>query len=312
MRLLFAGTPPVAANTLAALLTEPHQVVGVLTRPDAATGRSKALIPSAVAQLADEAGTPVLKPPSLKTEAVQSWLSTKDADLGVVVAYGGLIPAEILEIPRHGWINIHYSLLPRWRGAAPVQHAIMAGDAQTGVSIFSLVTELDAGALYGQMSVDIAGRTAGALLDDLKSQGIVLLEQVLNQISAGTAVLTPQTVDGVTYAPKITPATAQINWAASAVEIERLIRGCNPKPMAWTAVNGERFRILSAFPACEPVARTKPGEWIIGAREVKIATGNGDLVLDMVQPSGKRPMLATDWARGLRELPITSWQDKDE
>jgi methionyl-tRNA formyltransferase len=304
MRLIFAGTPRVAADTLDWLLRDGGQVVaGVLTRQDAPVGRHRTPQPSPVAAVAEAHGLPVFKSASAKSADVQRWVESIAPDIAAVVAYGGLIPRALLSVPEHGWVNVHYSLLPRWRGAAPVQRAIMAGDATTGVSVFELVEELDAGPVYRQVEVEVGQSNAGELLARLTPIGAQALADVFTELTAGTALLTPQNGAEASLAPKLTPESARIDWSGPAVGIERQIRGCNPAPMAWTLVNGERFRVLSAA-VTDAAERLSPAQLQIGPREVRVGTGAGELLLDMVQPAGKKPMRATDWARGLREPAV--------
>ncbi|MDR1431639.1 MAG: methionyl-tRNA formyltransferase [Propionibacteriaceae bacterium] len=321
MRLIFAGTPQVAADTLERLLRDGgHVVAGVLTRPDAPVGRHRTPQLSPVAALAEANGLPLLKSATAKSPEVERWVRGIGADIAAVVAYGGLIPEPLLGALEHGWVNVHYSLLPRWRGAAPVQHAVMAGDQTTGVSVFELVAELDAGPVYQRVEVPVGQLSAGELLAALVPIGARALLETLDGIAAGTAVPTPQTDAGVSLAPKLTPASARIDWSRPAVEIERQIRGCNPAPMAWTLVNGERFRVLAAavaggysqlgaagedgFPGEDAGQGLAPAAAFIGAGQVLVGTGAGRLSLKVVQPAGKRPMPAADWARGLREPPV--------
>jgi methionyl-tRNA formyltransferase len=306
MRLIFAGTPEVAAKTLLLLAgSGSHQLVGVLTRPDAPTGRGKRLVPSPVAETADSLGLPVLKSGTAKSVEVTDWVSGLAADAAVVVAYGGLIPENLLQVPVHGWLNVHYSLLPRWRGAAPVQHAIMAGDRETGVSVFKLVPELDAGPVYRQVTHQISRQTAGELLEELTGVGAAAAAVVLDDLAAGTARAEPQPDEGISYAAKLSVADGELNWSRAAVELERQVRACNPNPMAWTRITPDaepqRLRVLMA--EVDPGGRLEPGVFRITKRSVAVGTASGDLRLSTVQPQGKRPMPAADWARGLRELP---------
>ncbi len=304
MRLVFAGTPAVAADTLAYLLEHTdHTVVAVVTRPDAARGRSKQLVPSPVAQVAAAHGIEVLRPSRPSDPAFARRLADIAPDACPVVAYGALVPAPVLAIPGHGWINVHYSLLPRWRGAAPVQRAILAGDTTTGVSVFRLVAALDAGPLFAIERTAIAeSETAGELLGRLTTIGARLLGSVLDDLAAGTAQLTEQTVDGITLAPKLGPADARLDWTRPAVELARVVRACNPSPMAWTEAAGERLRILLAQPG--PGTGLEPGQVAGTKREARVGTGQGDLVLQRVQPQGRTPMPAADWARGLRGASV--------
>ncbi len=305
MRILFAGTPAVAADVLRALVDDGrHEVVAALTRPDAARGRSKRLLPSEVAQLAVERGIEVLKPATLRDEAATAQIEALGVDCCVVVAYGALVPARLLALPRHGWVNVHYSLLPRWRGAAPVQRAIMAGDETTGVSIFRLVPELDAGPVLAQLPVAVGERDAGELLAALTSVAVDALTTSLDALEAGTAALTPQPDEGVTYAAKLTPDDARLDWTKPAADLGRIVRGCHPAPVAWTTLDGERFRVLRAQPADDPGLAV--GQVAVGKRDVLVGTGGGALRLVTVQPQGRRPMPAADWGRGLHETPVFS------
>jgi methionyl-tRNA formyltransferase len=299
MRLVFAGTPPLAATVLERLLDSgSHDVVAVLTRPDAAKGRSSRLVPSPVAELAAERGIEVLKP----QRPSEPWLAQRLAELRVdcapVVAYGGLIPGSLLGAFDKGWVNLHFSLLPRWRGAAPVQRAILAGDERSGVTIFELVSELDAGAVLATAGYRFGpDETAGEALDALTELGGGLLLETLDRLEAGVAVAVPQPAEGVTLAPKLSPAEARLDWALPAVELARVARANNPSPIAWTMLNGERFRVLRAR-AIEGAG--EPGAVDVGRNWVRVGTGDGLLELDQVQPAGKRALPAADWARGLR------------
>jgi len=300
MRLVFAGTPLVAANTLARLLADDgHEVVAVITRPDAPQGRSSRPVPSPVAQLADEHGIEVLRPARASDPALAARLAEIDPDCCPVVAYGGLIPRSLLDLPRHGWVNVHFSLLPRWRGAAPVQHAILAGDEVTGVTVFELVEALDAGPVLASAPYELgASETAGEALEALEALGAEELVRTLDGLAAGSVTAVPQPVDGVTLAPKLTVQGARIDWSRPAVEICRQVRANNPSPVAWTELDGERFRVLHAVPA--EGENLAPAELRAGKRSVLVGTGTGPLELLQVQPAGKRPTAAADWGRGLR------------
>ena len=300
MRLVFAGTPLVAANTLARLLADDgHEVVAVLTRPDAPQGRSSRPVPSPVAQLAAEHGIEVLRPARASDPDLATRLAELDPDCCPVVAYGGLIPRSLLDLPRHGWVNVHFSLLPRWRGAAPVQHAILAGDEVTGVTVFELVEALDAGPVLASAEYALgASATSGEALKALEALGAEELVRTLDALAAGTVAAVPQPDDGVTLAPKLTVQEARIDWTRSAEEISRQVRANNPSPVAWTELDGERFRVLLAMPAeGDDLA---PAEVRAGKRSVLVGTGSGPLELLQVQPAGKRPTAAADWGRGLR------------
>jgi len=300
MRLVFAGTPLVAANSLARLLADDgHEVVAVLTRPDAPQGRSSRPVPSPVAQLAVEHGIEVLRPARASDPGLATRLAELDPDCCPVVAYGGLIPRSLLDLPRHGWVNVHFSLLPRWRGAAPVQHAILAGDQVTGVTVFELVEALDAGPVLASAEYELgASETAGEALEALEALGADELVRTLDALAAGTVAAVPQPEHGVTLAPKLTVQGARIDWTRPAEEISRQVRANNPSPVAWTELDGERFRVLHAVPAAgDDLA---PAELRAGKRSVLVGTGSGPLELLQVQPAGKRPTAAADWGRGLR------------
>ena len=300
MRLVFAGTPQVAADTLAHLLDRGgHEVVAVLTRPDAPKGRSSRPVPSPVAELALDRGIEVLRPSRAGDPELATRLAELAPDCCPVVAYGGLIPRRLLDLPEKGWVNVHFSLLPRWRGAAPVQHAILAGDDVTGVTVFELVEELDAGPVLATREYRLGEHeTSGQALAALQAIGADLLLDTLDRLEAGTVTPAAQPEDGVTLAPKLTVAAARIDWRRPAADIDRQVRGNNPAPVAWTELDGERFRVLEAVPV--PDAGLAPGELSPGKRDVLVGTGDGALELGLVQPAGKRPLAAADWGRGLR------------
>lgn len=298
MRLVFAGTPEVAVPSLNALVDSAHEVVGVVTRPDAPAGRGRTLRPSPVASRAEALGLEVLKPDRPGDAAFVARLSELAPDCCPVVAYGALVPQRVIDIPTHGWVNLHFSLLPRWRGAAPVQHAVIAGDPETGASTFSLVRAMDAGPVYDEIRTPIRpGTTAGDLLAELSESGAQLLARTIDDIAAGTAVPTPQPDDGVTMAPKITVDDARLDLTRPAVELDRLVRGCHPAPGAWALFRDARFKINSAQPVTGAAA---PGELQVTKRSVHIGTGEGLLELGEIQPPGKKPMPAADWARGIQ------------
>ncbi|MFT4227509.1 methionyl-tRNA formyltransferase [Micropruina sp.] len=298
MRVVFAGTPEVALPALEAVAASRHELVAVVTRPDARQGRSKRLVPSPVAVWADAQGIETLKPVTPREPEFGQRLRELAPDCCPVVAYGALIPADVLAIPTHGWVNVHFSLLPAWRGAAPVQRGILAGDAETGITIFDLVPALDAGDIYLQEPSPLGDtETSGEVLTRLADRGAQLLVDVLDTIEAGTATAMPQPSAGITVAPKLTVADAQIDWTRPAIEIDRLIRACNPNPVSWTTHRGERFKVhLGRAQAGTILA---PGAINAGRRTVNVGTGRGVLELLQVQPAGKRPMAAADWGRGL-------------
>lgn len=295
MRLIFAGSPAAAVPSLQALIDGPHEVLAVVTREDAPHGRKRVLTPTPVADVADAAGIPVIKANKLST--VAQHLADLDADLGVVVAYGGLIREPLLSAPRHGWINLHFSLLPRWRGAAPVQHALIAGDAETGAAVFQLVPELDAGPIFATERVAVGGvQTAGHLLESLSVSGAQLLARVVDDIARGRAVAVPQ--EGTaTLAPKLTLEDARLDWTQTAARIDARRRGVTPEPGATTMLDGERFKILDATIA-HGAPRLEPGHVALRGRAVHVGTADDPLELLTVQPSGKRAMPAIDWWRG--------------
>lgn len=305
MRLVFAGTPDVAVTALNRLVDSEHEVVAVVTRPDAPRGRSKRLVPSPVAARAEQLGIEVLRPARPRDEDFVARLTALAPDCVPIVAYGALIPENVIAIPAHGWVNLHFSLLPRWRGAAPVQHAIIAGDDETGAATFSLVSELDAGDVYGMVREPIGPTdTAGDLLQRLAVSGADLLVLTLGSIEAGVTP-TPQPEDGITLAPKITVDDARIDWQAPGVTIDRLVRGCHPNPGAWTTFRGERFKVnrVAVVPDDAAAAEPAPGELSVTRRSVLVGTGDGALELLDVRPSGRRDMRAADWARGAGLAP---------
>jgi methionyl-tRNA formyltransferase len=301
MRLVFAGTPQVAADTLAHLLEHSgHEIVAVLTRPDAPQGRSSRAVPSPVAQLAAEREIEVLRPARARDPELAARLAELAPDCCPVVAYGGLIPQALLALPSHGWINVHFSLLPRWRGAAPVQHAILAGDEVTGVTVFELVAELDAGDVLATADYRLgAQESAGEALEALQTLGARLLCETLEAIDNGTATRSPQPAEGVTLAPKLSVDGAHIDWTQPADAIQRQVQANNPSPVAWTQLDGQRFRVLAA--AAQASAELAAGEFRPDKRRVLVGTGAGDLELLRVQPAGRNAVAGADWGRGVRE-----------
>ncbi len=298
MRLLFVGTPEVALPSLDALAASAHEVIAVLTRPDAPAGRGRRAHSSPVAVRAEELGLEVLRPARPREPAFVARLTELAPDCCPVVAYGALLPASVLEIPPAGWVNLHFSRLPAWRGAAPVQHALLAGDPMTGATTFRIVEELDAGPTYATVDEPIGPHdTSGDLLARLAVRGAELLVQTLDGIADGSLTAIPQPTAGVTIAPKITVADARIDWQARAEQIDRLIRACAPHPGAWTTFRGERFKINSAVLVdADPPA---PGRLAVTKRFVHVGTGDGGIELGQVQAQGKKPMPAADWARGV-------------
>jgi methionyl-tRNA formyltransferase len=332
VRLVFAGTPPVAVTALRALLTSQHTVEAVITRPDAPAGRGRRVEPSPVAVAASELGIEVLKPVRPSEPSFQERLREIAPDCCPVTAYGALLPQQVLGIPRHGWVNLHFSVLPAWRGAAPVQHAILHGDDITGATTFQIVRELDAGPVFGVFTEPIrpAG-TAGDLLDRLAASGAELLVATLDGIEDGTVRALPQSAEGISLAPKLTPQDARVDWNLPAHLIDRQIRACTPDPGAWTEFDGARVKLwpvtltTPSRPAT-PGEATAPGEQGGAAASVRGATagqgvslapgelrvergavysgtGSQPVRLGDVQPPGKRRMPAADWARGLHAGP---------
>jgi methionyl-tRNA formyltransferase len=307
VRVVFAGTPEAALPALEAVAASRHDLVAVVTRPDARAGRGRRLTASSVGSRAEELGIPVLKPEHPRDAAFQDALRRLAPDCCPVVAYGALLPRTALDIPSHGWVNLHFSVLPAWRGAAPVQHAILAGDEVTGATTFRIVEELDAGPTYGLMTERVrSGDTAGALLARLAEGGAGLLVATLDGIEHGTLEAREQPVDGVSYAPKITVEDARIDWSEPAIAVDRRIRACTPAPGAWTTWQGERIKILPVYPADGVLP---PGELEVGKNVVAVGTGTGALALGDVKAFGKRQMSAADWARGVRVEPGARFGD---
>lgn len=304
MRLVFAGTPEVAVPSLDALAASPHEVVAVVTRPDAPAGRGRKLLPSPVAVRAEELGIPVLKPDHPRDPEFQAALKELDPDCCPVVAYGALLPQVALDIPRHGWVNLHFSLLPAWRGAAPVQRSIWAGDEITGATTFRIVKELDAGPTFGMMTERIrANDTAGDLLDRLAEGGAELLVQTISGIESGQLEAREQVTDGLlSYAPKIQVDDARIVWSEPAVGVDRRVRACSPFPGAWTTFQDERIKIGPVtIGASSDLA---PGQLEITKNAVYVGTGSTVVKLGEVKAFGKKQMAAADWARGLQDVPV--------
>jgi len=306
LRIIFAGTTDNAVEVLRYLNNvAKHEIVAVLTREDAFVGRKKLLKASPVAQYAESIGLKVFRANRV-SESVNEQLEQYGADLGVVVAYGALLKRTTLELPKHGWINIHYSLLPKLRGAAPVQRALINGDLETGVTVFQLDEGMDTGPVHAQLSTLIEPtENASALLSRLTSLAITMLDEVLAKIAAGFAKARPQ-LGEATSAPKLTRSDSKIDFEKPALEIEGLVRGCNPEPMAWAELEGEPIRVLRAWALQEPViglSVATPGTvQSIGERVFVRAANQSILELLEVQPSSKRVMSAADWHRGLTGL----------
>lgn len=303
MRLVFAGTPQVAVPALEALVASEHEVVGVITRPDARRGRGKSLSASPVGARAAELGLEVLKPEHPRDSQFQDRLAALSPDCCPVVAYGALLPQSALDIPPHGWVNLHFSLLPAYRGAAPVQAAVLHGEARTGACTFRIVKELDAGPVCGRLVTPIGPHeTAGDLLSRLAQEGAGLLVDSLDAIADGSAVFEEQDHDAASYAPKIDPADALVDWTRPAAAIDRQIRACTPAPGAWTRLDGERFRLWEARPTDRP--STDPGLVERERHRVHVHTATEQIELVRVQPAAKKAMAAPDWARGVHEATI--------
>ena len=309
MKIVFAGTPANAAQTLRALANSPFEVVAVLTRTDAPVGRKRILTPSAVAEVAAELAIPTIKANRVD-EAVRERIRNSGAQLGVIVAYGALLDQATLESLELGWINLHYSLLPKWRGAAPVQRALMAGDRETGVTLFQLDKGMDTGPVHLQIPTVIEpGESAADLLPRLTQLGISGLAELLPRVASGLAAPVaqdPELLASLPTADKLTRDDARIDWHRDAVEIENQIRGLNPEPVAWTRHDEEAFRIIEAralgITDWQSLAGEESdlGEVHLDKGRVLVSCGKGTLLeLKTVQPAGKKPMPSSDWARGL-------------
>lgn len=297
MRIVFAGTPEVALPSLQSLVDAGHEVLAVVTRPDAARGRSGRLVPSPVAAWADAHGIETLKPAKASDPGFLDRLRALAPDACPVVAYGALLPQAALDVPRLGWVNLHFSLLPRWRGAAPAQRTIIAGDAVAGATTFRIVRELDAGPVYRTLEHPLDGtETSGELLAALATSGARLLADTVAALESTQP--RAQASEGLTLAPKLTVAEARLDWTRPAHELDRLIRGCSPDPAAWTTLGGERVKVGYARPSDEP--GLAPGQLRAEKRRLLVGTGTTALELVRVQPTGRKEMAGADWGRGLR------------
>jgi len=302
VRVVFAGTPEIALSALDAIAGSRHELLAVLTRPAAPQGRSKRLVSSPVARWASEHQVEILRPGRPSDPEFVERLTQLAPDCCPVVAYGALIPPAVLAIPRFGWVNVHFSLLPAWRGAAPVQRAILAGDTETGISIFELVPALDAGPVYVREPSPLgADETSGDVLVRLAARGAEALVGVLDGIEAGTLTPAVQPDSGVSLAPKLRVLEARLDWSLPALDLDRTVRACNPSPVAWTTFRGERLKIWLAKARAGTVL--PPGVLAVDRRGINVGTGRGVLELLQVQPAGKRPMPAADWGRGLGADP---------
>jgi len=301
VRIVFAGTPTPALPSLQRLIDSPrHDVAAVITRPDAAAGRRGKPAPSPVAQLALESGIPVLRPARPNSPEFVAELAALVPDCCAVVAYGALLSADLLAVPPHGWVNLHFSLLPAWRGAGPVPAAIAAGDTVTGATTFLIEPELDSGPVYGVVTETIRPEdTAGHLLDRLAVSGAALLKATVDGIADGSLHPVPQPSEGISLAPKISVEQARIRWDLPAHVIERRIRALTPNPGAWTMVGDLRIKIgpVTIEQTADPLA---PGVIEVDRTGVRVGTGSAPVVLGQIQPPGKKPMAAADWARGAR------------
>jgi len=301
MRLVFAGTPEVAVPALDALIASGrHEVAAVVTRPDAPAGRGRRLVASPVAERAEEAGIEILKPQRPRDEDFLARLREIAPDCCPVVAYGALLPRVALDIPVHGWVNLHFSLLPSWRGAAPVQHSVLAGDEITGASTFLIEEGLDSGPVYGTVTEEIRPTdTSGDLLTRLAFAGSGLLAATMDGIEDGTLKALPQPAEGVTLAPKINVEDAHVDWTVPALRVDRMVRACTPAPGAWSTFRGERLKLIQVTPVPERTDLA-PGQLAVGKNNVHVGTGSYAVELMWVQAQGKKPMRAADWARGVR------------
>ena len=301
MRIVFVGTPEPALPSLRRLIDSPrHDVVAVLTRPDAASGRRAKPSPSPVARLALEHDVPVLRPQRPNSDEFIAELTELAPDACGVVAYGALLSERLLAVPTHGWVNLHFSLLPAWRGAAPVQAAIAAGDTVTGATTFQIEPALDSGPVYGVVTETVQPTdTAGDLLERLAVSGAALLETTLDGIADGSLTAVPQPADGVTVAPKITVESARVRWDLPAHVVERRIRAVTPNPGAWTMIGDLRVKV-GPVAIDETSNSLAPGAIRVERRGVHVGTGSQPVLLGQIQPPGKKLMNAIDWARGAR------------
>lgn len=300
LRLVFAGTPEFAAEHLKALLDTPHQIVAVYTQPDRPAGRGQKLMPSPVKQLALQHGLPVLQPPTLRDPATQEELRALAPDLMVVVAYGLILPQVVLDIPRLGCINSHASLLPRWRGAAPIQRAVQAGDAESGVTVMQMEAGLDTGPMLLKVTTPIsAGDTGGSLHDRLAQLGPQAVVQAIEGLAAGTLQGEVQDDALATYAHKLNKDEARIDWSHPADELERLVRAFNPWPICHSTLDGQPLKVLAAEPA---EGRGQPGQILDASKDgLTVACGEGALRLTRLQLPGGKPLAFADLYNSRRE-----------
>ncbi|MFB5747569.1 methionyl-tRNA formyltransferase [Cedecea sp. S5-13] len=302
LRIIFAGTPDFAARHLDALLSSQHQVVGVFTQPDRPAGRGKKLMPGPVKVLAEDKDIPVFQPATLRKAENQQLVADLNADVMVVVAYGLILPQAVLDMPRLGCVNVHGSLLPRWRGAAPIQRSLWAGDAETGVTIMQMDIGLDTGDMLYKLSCPIeAEDTSGTLYDKLAGLGPQGLLDTLQQLADGTAKPEVQDEALVTYAEKLSKEEARINWNLSAAQLERCIRAFNPWPMSWLEIDGQPLKVWRAS-VISTQANSAPGTIVAASKQgIQVATADGILNLEELQPAGKKAMKAQDLLNSRRE-----------
>jgi methionyl-tRNA formyltransferase len=301
LRLVFAGTPAVALPSLDALLQSAHDVVAVVTRPEKPAGRGRKLAPSPVAERAREHGLPVLAPGRAGDPDFLRELAALEPDVCPVVAYGALLPRAALDVPRVGWVNLHFSLLPAWRGAAPVQRAVLSGDEVTGASTFLIEEGLDTGPVFGMVTEPIGPTdTSGDLLDRLAVSGALLLRETMDGIAEGRLVAVPQPPDGVSHAAKLTTDDVRVDWTAPAMRVDRLVRAATPTPGAWSTFRDRRLKLGPVRPAAEPTGLAPGAVADLGASRVVVGTATGPVTLTTVQPEGKGVMDASAWARGVR------------
>ncbi|WP_270222697.1 methionyl-tRNA formyltransferase [Kosakonia cowanii] len=302
LRIIFAGTPDFAARHLDALLSSEHEIVGVFTQPDRPAGRGKKLMPSPVKVLAEEKGLPVFQPASLRQQENQQLVAELNADVMVVVAYGLILPKAVLDMPRLGCINVHGSLLPRWRGAAPIQRALWAGDTQTGVTIMQMDVGLDTGDMLYKLACPITSEdTSATLYDKLSALGPQGLIETLQQLAQGTAKPQVQDEDLVTYAEKLSKDEARMDWSLSAEQLERCIRAFNPWPMSWFVIDEQPIKVWKAS-ALPSSTQAEPGTIVEASKSgIQVATAEGILNLESLQPAGKKAMSAQDLLNSRRE-----------
>ncbi|MEU3016051.1 methionyl-tRNA formyltransferase [Nocardiopsis sp. NPDC007018] len=302
MKLVFAGTPEVAVPSLRALIASEHEVAAVVTRPDARSGRGRRISASPVAEVAESEGIEVLKPAKAGDPEFLARLAEIAPDCCPVVAYGALLPQSALDVPAHGWVNLHFSLLPAWRGAAPVQHSVLHGDDVTGASTFRIVKELDAGPVYGTLAETVRPTdTSGELLGRLAESGAGLLLRTIDGIASGELAPVPQPDTDVSYAGKLTSLDAELDFTAPAQRVDRVARACTPAPGAWTTFRGTRLKLGPVRPVTDADRPDlEPGQPFADKRRVVVGTSTHPVELGRVQPQGKKEMDAVDWARGVR------------